>query len=53
VDAPASPIDTPPPPQSDEELRLECARLVMVFGTAEDPIAATDRLFNYIKSGKQ
>jgi hypothetical protein len=37
--------------ESDEEVRLECIRLAMAFGTG-DPIETAEKLFQYIKSGQ-
>jgi hypothetical protein len=38
--------------RADQELRLECARLVAVFTNGKgDMVALTDRLFRYIKEG--
>jgi hypothetical protein len=34
----------------DEEVRLECIRLAMAFGTG-DPIETAEKLFHYIKQG--
>lgn len=38
---------------SDEDLRLECARLVAVFSRGEgDQVVQTDRLFRFVKEGR-
>lgn len=39
---------------SDEDLRLECARLVAVFSNGKgDQVAQTDKLFRFVKEGKR
>lgn len=39
---------------SDEDLRLECARLVSVFTAGKgDQVALTARLFQFIREGRQ
>jgi hypothetical protein len=40
-------------PLSDKDLRLECARLVMAFGSKDDPVEAAERLFRYIRDGEE
>lgn len=41
-------------PISDQDLRLECARLVAVFSNGKgDQVAKTDKLFRFVKEGKR